>query len=89
MFSWCGWQCSQVKKKITETTERTICNISTANNIQEISELLDIVNIPTDLRSEITDLLKNAMYSQTKLDNDLDIVNTTLRKIQNILCIPR
>ncbi len=29
------------------------------------------------------------MYSQTKLDNDLDIVNTTLRKIQNILCIPR
>jgi len=79
----------KLKKKITETTEKTICNISTASNVQEITELLDKVNIPIDLKGEISDLLKNAMYSQTKLGNDLDILNTTLRKIQNILCIPR
>ena len=89
MFSWGGWQCCEAKKKITETTEKTICNISTASDVQEITELLDKVNIPIELKGEISDLLKNAMYSQTKLSNDLDILNTTLRKIQNILCIPR
>ena len=79
----------KLKKKITESSKKTICNISTSSDVTEIAKLLDEVEIPNEYSDEISNLIKDAMYSQTKLGSDLDIINTTLRKIQNILCIPK
>ena len=57
-----------------------------ANTWEEIDELLDKMEYDNQYQEEIDKLKEDMQKEMDTLSNDKDIVNTYLRKIQNIVC---
>lgn len=68
------------------SSERNICDIVSANSWDEIEELLDEMVYDDQFKSQIEKLKKKMKQEKDRLGNDLDITNTYLRKIQNMVC---
>jgi hypothetical protein len=66
--------------------EHNICDIMSANTWKEIDELLDKMEYDNQHQDQIDQLRDSMKNEMDTLSNDKDIVNTYLRKIQNIVC---
>lgn len=66
--------------------EKNICDIMSANTWDEIQELLDKMKYDDQFRPQINKLKSDMEKELDDLSNDKDVVNTYLRKIQNIVC---
>lgn len=66
--------------------EHNICDIMSANSWDGIDELLDKMEYDNQYQEEIDELREDMQKEMDALSNDKDIVNTYLRKIQNIVC---
>jgi uncharacterized protein (UPF0147 family) len=73
----------------TMSSEQNICDIMTANSWSDIESLLkkmDSVIKDENLKKQIKDLYNQSKNELSKQGNDKDIINSYLRKIQNIIC---
>jgi hypothetical protein len=70
----------------TQSDKHNICDIMTVNSIEEIVELVRGMEGIKDNKKEVVSLLKDIQKDKKRLSNNSDILNTYLRKIQNILC---
>jgi hypothetical protein len=68
------------------SSEHNICDVMMINSWEEIQELLDNMDYDNQLQSEIDDIRNKMNQELDFLSNDLDVANTYLRKIQNIVC---
>ena len=73
----------------TMSSEQNICDIMTSNSWDDIESLLntmDSVIKDENLKKQIKDLYDKSQEELSKQGNDEDIINTYLRKIQNVVC---
>ena len=73
----------------TMSSEQNICDIMTSNSWDDIESLLNTMNSvikDENLKKQIKDLYDESQEELDSLGNDEDIINTYLRKIQNIIC---
>ena len=73
----------------TMSSEQNICDIMTSNswdNIESLLNTMDSVIKDENLKKQIKDLYKQSQEDLSNLSNDEDIINTYLRKIQNVVC---
>jgi hypothetical protein len=70
----------------TQSDKHNICDIMTVNSIEEIVELVRGMEGIKNNKKEVVSLLKDIQKDRKRLSNNSDILNTYLRKIQNILC---
>ena len=68
------------------TDNNDLCDELTINSIDELLSKLRGMNIPKKDKPKIINLIKKMKKETELLDSDLDISNTYLRYIQNILC---
>ena len=68
------------------SSEHNICDIMMVNSWEEIQELLDKMDYDNQFQSEIDDIRNKMNQELDFLSSDLDVANTYLRKIQNIVC---
>jgi sulfite reductase alpha subunit-like flavoprotein len=76
----------EFKNQDTQSNENNICDVMSINSVEEIIDLLKKMPSVKDNKYEIISLIKDLKKEKYSLSNDLDILNTYLRKIQNILC---
>lgn len=67
-------------------SEHNICDVMMINSWEEIQELLDNMDYDNQFQSEIDDIRNKMNQELDFLSSDLDVANTYLRKIQNIVC---
>jgi len=73
----------------TMSSEQNICDIMTSNSWDDIESLLNTMNSvikDENLKKQIKDLYDKSQEELSKQGNDEDIINTYLRKIQNVVC---
>ena len=73
----------------TMSSEQNICDIMTSNswdNIESLLNTMDSVIKDENLKKQIKDLYDESQELLNKQGNDEDIINTYLRKIQNVVC---
>lgn len=73
----------------TMSSEQNICDIMTSNSWDDIESLLnamDSVIKDDNLKKQIKNLYDESQELLNKQGNDEDIINTYLRKIQNVVC---
>jgi len=63
-----------------------LCDELTINSIEELKDKMRGMNIPKDDRKKISDIIKKMKRDFNYLSADLDVANTYLRHVQNILC---
>lgn len=63
-----------------------LCDELTINSIEELKDKMRGMNISKDDRKKISDIIKKMKRDFNYLSADLDVANTYLRHIQNILC---
>ena len=68
------------------TDNNDLCDELTVSSIDELLSKLRGMNIPKKDKPEIINIIKKMKEETELLDSDLDISNTYLRHIQNILC---
>lgn len=68
------------------SSEHNICDVMMINSWEEIQELLDNMDYDNQFQSEIDDIRNKMNQELDFLSSDLDVANTYLRKIQNIVC---
>jgi hypothetical protein len=68
------------------SSEHNICDVMMINSWEEIQELLDNMDYDNQFQSEIDDIRNKMNQELDTLSSDLDVANTYLRKIQNIVC---
>lgn len=68
------------------SSEHNICDIMMVNSWEEIEELLDNMDYDNQFQSEIDNIRDKMNQELDFLSSDLDVANTYLRKIQNIVC---
>ena len=73
----------------TMSSEQNICDVMTSNSWDDIESLLNTMNSvikDENLKKQIKDLYDKSQEELSKQGNDEDIINTYLRKIQNVVC---